>query len=62
MAQPWAYLAMVKPFTLESRKGNYQSLSYGVLGVGAPFFAPCQKWRPFRPQFWKNNFWEHLLS
>ena len=24
---------------------------------GAP-----EKWRPFRPRFWKKNFWEHLWS
>ena len=33
-----------------------------MLGSGAPILALCQKWRPFRPQFWKNNFWEHLWS
>ena len=37
MAQPWAYLAMVKPFTLESRKGNYPTCSMGARNTpGAP--------------------------
>ena len=31
-------------------------------GSGATFLAICQKRRPFRPQFWKKNSWEHLLS
>ena len=33
-----------------------------MLGSGAPFLALCQKRRHFRPQFWKNNFGEHLWS
>ena len=26
------------------------------------FFGPLSKKGPFRPKFWKNNFWEHLWS
>ena len=33
-----------------------------MLGSRAPILTLCQKRRPFRPQFWKNNFWEHLWS
>ena len=33
-----------------------------MLGFGATFLAICQKWRPFIPQFWKKNFWEHICS
>ena len=40
----------------------YKALSDGMLGSGATFLAFCQKWRPVRPQVWKNNFWEHLWS
>ena len=28
----------------------------------ATFLVICQKWRPFRTQFWKKNFWEHFRS
>ena len=38
------------------------ALSDGMLGSGATFLAICQKWRPLRPQFWKNNFREHLWT
>ena len=33
-----------------------------MLGFWAPFLALCQKRRPFRRQFSKNNFWKHLWS
>ena len=33
-----------------------------MLGFGATFLALCQKWRPFRLQFLKKNFWEHFWS
>ena len=31
----------------------YRHLSDFALASGAPFLALCQKWRLFRPQFWK---------
>ena len=53
-------------------KPNFRSLAPPVsilrafewrhAGFWSAFLAFCQKRRPFRLRFWKNNFWEHLWS
>ena len=68
----WKHLWSQRGYSFDYLKPIFRSLGplvsilrafeWWCAGFRNTFFALCQKWRPFRPQFSENNFWEHLWS